>query len=1367
MQVFRSFLGAAGSADQRNAIKDVIAMGDAGKKRSKDDVLHVLHAFCDVFPLEADRKSMDMEDDYDVKDRKLYDAVYRLLKVHVDTSASGGDESDVVLVLLDTLKRILKWRDLHKLVPKYSTKPLLTCMMWTPVLALSVLQVVTIMMLRPTGLKSAEIGDKMEMMNKRTFADDRGYPVLCSLVAQHSVASDDASHNACSSSILQQALQLFHMTLISNKQTTDPVTLERAAESLLQARETLLRLSHHEDPMIRHVSVDLLFELFLLAGLDQVTLIQDSARESGALLYMLAAALDDVPSADELQVAIRDKSIALVEMFCAGNARSKAAMYRILPVELFVPIEDRPDLVSKYSIATLKKATKVTQRKSIPVDFAYMGFPFRPEFSASGSIGPRPPLEFQRWLQDARAQGEKWTEVLLATRQAHERPTLVWRAPMLRELQSALRNEIASFEAKVAATPTVRTSSGPHMVLWDYDQFQITYASFASELIVHGYFIEHLIPKLANLADPFEVDDLMVLAWHLSDRLSVEENAHWRHCCVKCLRLMMRRYAMTFNGQLPVAGLLRQLAVDDVDPSFACEAFLLFHVAISTSRTRPTESLSPFYASILSVVLSVLQQAPTRIAGRPSRLSMASTLSEGGDDESFHLRLTFDVEYTQEESSAKDDDAAADVDAMVRAGVNIILVILQRAKAFVPQVLNARMSLGRLLTSGYLSHKTLHTLISLLSHICSHLQTDDSLIYTRSLLPLVFFASANVHNKGMCIAAASFLAAHYSPSDVQSLLETSVGFRGCGMHLLLPTPMVLAAVFNHDTIQSADVIWSAALRLKLLKSLATTLHVALPLTDDDVDEDKQTVLPDFDVPVGHLFLRSFVECHGSFRAEWSREMYEETLMALTRHVVLSRTRSLYGINLASDDSPDPMALQVLALKALALFLPASPHDIALDDALFDALLQPLRRTLLGEVDQERTAEGLRICRLLIAPELGNVNARACLTTLCSPQTMQLLRDALEKTLHPRFLQFLKEQPCDEGSAMALLTALLDTLAAMAQSLDGVAALQNHPRWITSVIAHASTSHIQGLNSDKVATVCLRFLQKLCVLPALQQVFIDAGGLISISDVCIAVDQADPRTHDTVELAASVLQACLPEPGHAMTPAFAALTQLYTPGLVQLLSKSTLDFLCSLQSPEPIYQPTLVWTLSMQDQLRDALRSEQAKMALNAKSATTWPVWDPDNFVAADSFRYLYPEVANEVLVAHVYLRAFVQSDSDQLPDMIDLPQFTKALLYAMESSEAALLSIKARGGNPQKQQALLELFRGALRKIAVDHRTLLDVRLPPFIEVDGFSDTESVGDTIQNLQESPTNHSHSITSDDEKPFTLDHQDSVPIDEGVV
>ncbi|EQC41263.1 hypothetical protein SDRG_01238 [Saprolegnia diclina VS20] len=1365
MQVFRSFLGAAGSADQRNAIKDVIAMGDAGKKRSKDDVLQALHAFCDVFPLEADRKSMDMDEGYDVKDRKLYDAVYRLLKAHVDTSASGGDESDVVLVLLDTLKRILQWRDLHKLVPKYSTKPLLTCMMWTPVLALSVLQVVTIMMLRPTGLKSTEIGDKMEMMNKRTFADDRGYPVLCSLIAQHSVASDEA----CSSSILQQALQLFHMTLISNKQTTDPVTLERAAESLLQARETLLRLSHHEDPMIRHLSVDLLFELFLLADLDQVTLMQDSARESGALLYMLATALDDVPSADELQVSIRDKSIALVEMFCAGNARSKAAMYRILPVELFVPIEDRPDLVSKYSIATLKKATKVTQRKSIPVDFPYMSFPFRPEFSASGSIGPRPPLEFQRWLQDARAQGEKWTEVLLATRQEHERPTLVWRAPMLRELQSALRNEIASFEAKGAAAPTVRTSSGPHTVLWDHDQFQITYASFASELIVHGYFIEHLIPKLADLADPYEVDDLMVLAWHLSDRLSVEENAHWRHCCVKCLRLMMRRYAMTFNGQLPVAGLLQQLAVDDVDPTFACEAFLLFHVAISTSRTRPTESLSPFYASILSVVLTVLQQAPTRIACRPSRLSMASTLSEGGDDESFHLRLTFDAGETHEEASTKDNDMAADVDAMVRAGVNIILVILQRAKAFVPHVLHARMSLGRLLTCGYLSHKTLHTLMSLLSHICSHLETDDSVVFMRSLLPLVFLASANVHNKGMCIAAASFLAAHYAPSEVQSLLESSVGFRGCGLHLLLPTPMVLAAVFNHDTIQSADVIWGAALRHKLFGSLANTLHVSLPLTDD-VDEDKQTVSADFDVPVGHLFLRSFVECHGSFRAEWSREMHEETLQALTRHVVLSRTRSLYGINLAGDDGPDPMALQVLALKALALLLPASPHDISLDDALFDALLHPLRRTLLGEVDQERTAVGLRICRLLVAPELGNVNARACFGTLCSPQMMQLLRDALEKTLHPRFLQFLKEQPSDEGSAMALLCALLDMLAAMAQSPDGVAALQSHPRWITSVIAHASTSHILAPNSEKIANVCLRFLQKLCVRPALQQVFIDAGGLISISDVCITVDQAEPRTHDTVELAASVLQACLPEPGQTTTPALAALTQLYTPGLVQLLSKSTLDFLCSLQCPEPIYQPTLVWTLAMQDQLRDALRSEQAKMALNAKSATTWPVWDPDNFVAADSFRYLYAEVANEVLVAHVYLRAFVQSDSDQLPDMIDLPQFTKALLYAMESSEAALLSIKARGGNPQKQQALLELFRGALRKIAVDHKTLLDVRLPPFIEVDGFSDTESVGDTIQNLQESPTNHSHSVTSDDdEKPaaFTLDHQDSVPIDEGVV
>ncbi|RHY68398.1 hypothetical protein DYB26_013236, partial [Aphanomyces astaci] len=304
-------MGTTGSVEQRNAIKDVVMISDS-KKRSKDDIMRVLQTFCNVFPLEVPdgrRRRTDSSEEHaaaasmDVKEKRLFDSVHRLLKTAVDTTAtsSTADESDVVLMILDTFKRLLQWRELHKLVPKYSIKPFLTCMMWSPQLASSVLQVFLMMKTRPTGLKSTEVGDKMEMLNKRTFADDLGFQVLGSLLAQHHPSSV-LLPSSTAEPILQASLRIFHWTYVGNKHTSDAVTLDRVTDALLNARLTLLHLAHHRPSpsssiypppsSLRHIAADLLLELFSVADVAQVTVLQDTARDCGALLYMLSDALD-------------------------------------------------------------------------------------------------------------------------------------------------------------------------------------------------------------------------------------------------------------------------------------------------------------------------------------------------------------------------------------------------------------------------------------------------------------------------------------------------------------------------------------------------------------------------------------------------------------------------------------------------------------------------------------------------------------------------------------------------------------------------------------------------------------------------------------------------------------------------------------------------------------------------------------------------------------------------------------------------------------------------------------------------------------------------------------------------------------------
>jgi hypothetical protein len=124
--------------------------------------------------------------------------------------------------------------------------------------------------------------------------------------------------------------------------------------------------------VLQNWAIDIVTELFVLIDLEQVHELQESAREFGALLYALSFSVQDNEEpqfgAEVKQNAsiesIQEKNINLVELFCAGNTRSKKAMCRIFPVELFIPSELRAELMSRHTASTCLKNTRNT--KSLP-----------------------------------------------------------------------------------------------------------------------------------------------------------------------------------------------------------------------------------------------------------------------------------------------------------------------------------------------------------------------------------------------------------------------------------------------------------------------------------------------------------------------------------------------------------------------------------------------------------------------------------------------------------------------------------------------------------------------------------------------------------------------------------------------------------------------------------------------------------------------------------------------------------------------------------------------------------------------------------------------------------------------------------------
>lgn len=73
----------------------------------------------------------------------------------------------------------------------------------------------------------------------------------------------------------------------------------------------------------------------------------------------------------------------------------------------------------------------------------------------------------------------------------------------------------------------------------------------------------------------------------------------------------------------------------------------------------------------------------------------------------------------------------------------------------------------------------------------------------------------------------------------------------------------------------------------------------------------------------------------------------------------------------------------------------------------------------------------------------------------------------------------------------------------------------------------------------------------------------------------------------------------------------------------------------------------------------------------AEQADVWPRWNFEHFVAADSFRYQYSELSEELILHDVYLNNFVAADEVYL-DGIDMASFSEALLISIQSNENVL-----------------------------------------------------------------------------------------------
>ncbi|KAH7460011.1 uncharacterized protein KRP23_14827 [Phytophthora ramorum] len=345
----------------RSALRDVLSLRRPNVTAT--ELEEVLRTFCALFPLELqvpDAQLISGVVGVDVKERKVFDVVHALLQDQTEQSRLSNAR-DMTELLLTSFRRIIRWRELYKLCAKCSLKPFLTCLYRpSPNLVLSVLETLELILSPCPGFESGDkAAERSEAANRRNFGDAGGFEVLRSLLVQYGAAVVKEEQKRSAAAVLEGVLQIFHLTLVTRRTTTDMMTVSQAVDALMNARVSLLDLCHCRDSEheVAQLAIGLVKELFCIVDLNQVHELQESAREYGALLYALEPAVQQdthlktiengtkVEESRESAIEMREMCANLVEVFCAGNTRSKKAMYPEPEDEAVSVINERDALI--------------------------------------------------------------------------------------------------------------------------------------------------------------------------------------------------------------------------------------------------------------------------------------------------------------------------------------------------------------------------------------------------------------------------------------------------------------------------------------------------------------------------------------------------------------------------------------------------------------------------------------------------------------------------------------------------------------------------------------------------------------------------------------------------------------------------------------------------------------------------------------------------------------------------------------------------------------------------------------------------------------------------------------------------------------
>ena len=360
-------------------------------------------------------------------------------------------------------------------------------------------------MLRVVALPTSEERDtQLETANKATLLQDVEFRDLLMKLL------DDYAFKPTGTIVVMALMEFLEGILSSYSDTTDPEVKQDFLTKLSKRHTILLSLFHSNCSGVT-MSTALIMKTIVEESQSEVAqLMQEAALAEGVLLQHFYNA---IYSASEDQRYI---SRYLVGLWMGEHKASRELLSRIVPIGI--------QRFLAQPMLTEKKVEKLQAEENA-------------RMQENSDVKPsRATSRLRSRIQASKREGNdrgNFQLMFFMMLRDHSTYTVIWNHETRNELKAALEKELNNL--KRAQEKVTEDQPKP---LWNYEEFFIDYKSLASEIVIDGYYVGHMVDEKVQL----NIDKPVELFQALYTRMLREDDYSKKILCVRAMTVLYEAY---------------------------------------------------------------------------------------------------------------------------------------------------------------------------------------------------------------------------------------------------------------------------------------------------------------------------------------------------------------------------------------------------------------------------------------------------------------------------------------------------------------------------------------------------------------------------------------------------------------------------------------------------------------------------------------------------------------------------------------------------------------------------------------------------------------------------------------------------------